>query len=163
MATISPCGQLMDSSEQTTARGGSLRCSSAHRSSCSSVLQTNRSRARGNSRLSTPRVCRMPRCRQTADGRLQQQSMICELLFPLSILSVKLNRKSLVIVLKMEIYHIDLSLYDALQPVVVRQLTGLLARLSGWSRSMGVRNAASASASARGKRSLSCRTLSRGQ
>ena len=35
--------------------------------------------------------------------------MICELLFPSSILSVKLNRKSLVIVLEMEIYIYDIS------------------------------------------------------
>jgi hypothetical protein len=35
--------------------------------------------------------------------------MICELLFPSSILAVKLNRKSLVIVLEMEIYIYDIS------------------------------------------------------
>jgi autophagy-related protein 18 len=35
--------------------------------------------------------------------------MICELLFPSSILAVKLNRKSLVIVLEMEIYVYDIS------------------------------------------------------
>jgi len=40
---------------------------------------------------------------------LQRQSMICELLFPSSILAVKLNRKSLVIVLEMEIYIYDIS------------------------------------------------------
>lgn len=35
--------------------------------------------------------------------------MICELLFPSSILSVKLNRKTLVIVLEVEIYIYDIS------------------------------------------------------
>ncbi|KAF8958844.1 WD40-repeat-containing domain protein [Flammula alnicola] len=39
----------------------------------------------------------------------KRQSMICELLFPSSILAVKLNRKSLVIVLEMEIYIYDIS------------------------------------------------------
>ncbi|KAF8800690.1 hypothetical protein BYT27DRAFT_7199888, partial [Phlegmacium glaucopus] len=38
-----------------------------------------------------------------------RQSMIRELLFPSSILAVKLNRKSLVIVLEMEIYVYDIS------------------------------------------------------
>lgn len=40
---------------------------------------------------------------------LQRQSMICELLFPSSILAVKLNRKTLVIVLENEIYIYDIS------------------------------------------------------
>ena len=40
---------------------------------------------------------------------MKRQSMICELLFPSSILAVKLNRKSLVIVLEMEIYVYDIS------------------------------------------------------
>ena len=35
--------------------------------------------------------------------------MICELLFPSSILAVKLNRKTLVIVLENEIYIYDIS------------------------------------------------------
>lgn len=35
--------------------------------------------------------------------------MICELLFPSSILAVKLNRKTLVIVLELEIYIYDIS------------------------------------------------------
>ena len=39
----------------------------------------------------------------------QRQSMICELLFPSSILAVKLNRKSLVIILETEIYIYDIS------------------------------------------------------
>ncbi|KIM35831.1 hypothetical protein M413DRAFT_449564 [Hebeloma cylindrosporum] len=39
----------------------------------------------------------------------KRNSMICELLFPSSILAVKLNRKSLVIVLEMEIYIYDIS------------------------------------------------------
>ncbi|KAF8223979.1 WD40 repeat-like protein [Tricholoma matsutake] len=39
----------------------------------------------------------------------KRQSMICELLFPSSILSVKLNRKTLVIVLETEIYIYDIS------------------------------------------------------
>ncbi|KIM78177.1 hypothetical protein PILCRDRAFT_75801 [Piloderma croceum F 1598] len=38
-----------------------------------------------------------------------RQSMICELLFPSSILAVKLNRKTLVIVLETEIYIYDIS------------------------------------------------------
>jgi len=42
-------------------------------------------------------------------AHIQRNSMICELLFPSSILSVKLNRKSLVIVLEMEIYIYDIS------------------------------------------------------
>lgn len=42
-------------------------------------------------------------------GSLQRQSMICELLFPSSILAVKLNRKTLVIVLETEIYIYDIS------------------------------------------------------
>ena len=41
--------------------------------------------------------------------RYQQNSMICELLFPPSILAVKLHRKSLIIVLEMEIYIYDIS------------------------------------------------------
>ncbi|KAG8991877.1 autophagy protein [Tulasnella sp. JGI-2019a] len=39
----------------------------------------------------------------------KRQSMICELLFPSSILTVKLNRKTLVIVLEVEIYIYDIS------------------------------------------------------
>ncbi|GJJ10717.1 autophagy protein [Clathrus columnatus] len=39
----------------------------------------------------------------------KRQSMICELLFPSSILAVKLNRKRLVIVLEAEIYIYDIS------------------------------------------------------
>lgn len=39
----------------------------------------------------------------------QRQSMICELLFPSSILAVKLNRKTLVVVLETEIYIYDIS------------------------------------------------------
>ncbi|KAF5320650.1 hypothetical protein D9611_013715 [Ephemerocybe angulata] len=39
----------------------------------------------------------------------KRQSMICELLFPSSILSVKMNRKTLVIVLEAEIYIYDIS------------------------------------------------------
>ncbi len=39
----------------------------------------------------------------------QRQSMICELLFPSSILAVKMNRKTLVIVLETEIYIYDIS------------------------------------------------------
>lgn len=39
----------------------------------------------------------------------KRQSMICELLFPSAILAVKLNRKSLVIVLETEIYIYDIS------------------------------------------------------
>lgn len=35
--------------------------------------------------------------------------MICELLFPSSILAVKLNRKTLVVVLEVEIYIYDIS------------------------------------------------------
>lgn len=46
---------------------------------------------------------------ETDETRLQRQSMICELLFPSSILSVKLNRKTLVIVLEAEIYIYDIS------------------------------------------------------
>jgi len=39
----------------------------------------------------------------------KRQSMICELLFPSSILAVKMNRKTLVIVLEAEIYIYDIS------------------------------------------------------
>ncbi|KAI0784072.1 WD40 repeat-like protein [Abortiporus biennis] len=39
----------------------------------------------------------------------KRQSMICELLFPSAILAVKLNRKTLVIVLETEIYIYDIS------------------------------------------------------
>jgi len=39
----------------------------------------------------------------------KRQSMICELLFPSSILAVKLNRKTLVIILETEIYIYDIS------------------------------------------------------
>ncbi|KAI0052038.1 WD40 repeat-like protein [Auriscalpium vulgare] len=39
----------------------------------------------------------------------KRQSMICELLFPSSILAVKMNRKTLVIVLENEIYIYDIS------------------------------------------------------
>jgi len=50
---------------------------------------------------------RMPT--QPLPYRHQRNSMICELLFSSSILAVKLNRKSLVIVLEMEIYIYDIS------------------------------------------------------
>ncbi len=43
--------------------------------------------------------------------------MICELLFPSSILSVKLNRKTLVIVLEVEIYVYDISNMKLLQVI----------------------------------------------
>lgn len=39
----------------------------------------------------------------------QRQSMICELLFPSSILAVKMNRKTLVVILENEIYIYDIS------------------------------------------------------
>ncbi|KDQ18780.1 hypothetical protein BOTBODRAFT_28280 [Botryobasidium botryosum FD-172 SS1] len=39
----------------------------------------------------------------------KRQSMICELLFPSSILAIKLNRKTLVVVLENEIYIYDIS------------------------------------------------------
>ncbi|EEB94775.1 hypothetical protein MPER_06356 [Moniliophthora perniciosa FA553] len=39
----------------------------------------------------------------------KRQSLICELLFPSSILTVKMNRKTLVIVLELEIYVYDIS------------------------------------------------------
>lgn len=39
----------------------------------------------------------------------KRQSLICELLFPASILAVKLNRKTLAIVLETEIYVYDIS------------------------------------------------------
>jgi autophagy-related protein 18 len=43
-------------------------------------------------------------------ARIQQrQSIICELLFPSAILSVKMNRKRLVVVLEAEIYIYDIS------------------------------------------------------
>lgn len=45
----------------------------------------------------------------TTSSSEQRQSMICELLFPSSILAVKLNRKTLVIVLETEIYIYDIS------------------------------------------------------
>jgi hypothetical protein len=48
---------------------------------------------------------RLHACRTIA----QRQSMICELLFPSSILAVKMNRKTLVIVLEAEIYIYDIS------------------------------------------------------
>ena len=47
--------------------------------------------------------------RLTSRISIQRQSMICELLFPSSILAVKLNRKTLVIVLEVEIYIYDIS------------------------------------------------------
>jgi hypothetical protein len=50
-----------------------------------------------------------PPTRMPTQYRYQRNSMICELLFPSSILAVKLNRKSLVIVLEMEIYIYDIS------------------------------------------------------
>lgn len=46
---------------------------------------------------------------QTESNLTQRQSMICELLFPSSILAVKLNRKTLVVVLEVEIYIYDIS------------------------------------------------------
>lgn len=39
----------------------------------------------------------------------QRQSTICELLFPTTILAVKLNRRRLVVVLEDEIYIYDIS------------------------------------------------------
>ncbi|KAJ6556646.1 WD40 repeat-like protein [Mycena vulgaris] len=55
----------------------------------------------------TPASTTSPRKLQIVNTK--RQSMICELLFPSSILSVKLNRKTLVIVLETEIYVYDIS------------------------------------------------------
>ena len=49
-------------------------------------------------------------------SRAQRQSMICELLFPSSILAVKLNRKTLVIVLEAEIYIYDIRVTQTASP-----------------------------------------------
>lgn len=48
-------------------------------------------------------------CSSRGSSYPQRQSMICELLFPSSILAVKLNRKTIVIVLEVEIYIYDIS------------------------------------------------------
>jgi autophagy-related protein 18 len=40
---------------------------------------------------------------------IQRQSTICELIFPTSVLSVKMNRKRLIVVLETEIYIYDIS------------------------------------------------------
>ncbi len=39
----------------------------------------------------------------------QRQSVICELLFPTTILAVRMNRKRLIVVLELEIYIYDIS------------------------------------------------------
>ena len=61
---------------------------------------------RAVSSCSTSIHCICPNERQT---EIQRQSMICELLFPSSILAVKLNRKMLIILLENEIYIYDIS------------------------------------------------------
>jgi autophagy-related protein 18 len=40
---------------------------------------------------------------------VKRQSTICELIFPTSVLSVKMNRKRLIVVLETEIYVYDIS------------------------------------------------------
>ena len=47
----------------------------------------------------------------------QRQSTICELLFPTSILGVKLNRKRMVVVLEEEIYIYDVSTMKLLHTI----------------------------------------------
>jgi autophagy-related protein 18 len=48
---------------------------------------------------------------------VQRESTICELLFPTSILSVKLNRKRMVVVLEEEIYIYDVSTMKLLHTI----------------------------------------------
>jgi autophagy-related protein 18 len=48
---------------------------------------------------------------------LQRQSTICELLFPTSVLAVKLNRKRMVVVLEEEIYIYDVSTMKLLHTI----------------------------------------------
>jgi hypothetical protein len=48
---------------------------------------------------------------------VQRQSTICELLFPTSILGVKLNRKRMVVVLEEEIYIYDVSTMKLLHTI----------------------------------------------
>ncbi|KAJ7662495.1 WD40-repeat-containing domain protein [Mycena rosella] len=55
----------------------------------------------------TPNASTSPRKLQIVNTK--RQSTICELLFPSSILAVKLNRKTLVIILETEIYVYDMS------------------------------------------------------
>ncbi|KAJ7448383.1 hypothetical protein FB451DRAFT_1533057, partial [Mycena latifolia] len=71
--------------------------SNSHSSSVSHSSATNSASGSGTS----------PRKLQIVNTK--RQSMICELLFPSSILAVKLNRKTLVIVLETEIYMYDIS------------------------------------------------------
>lgn len=52
----------------------------------------------------------------------QRQSLICELLFPSTILAVKLNRKALVIVLENEIYVYDIRYVFTCSSAIVRWL-----------------------------------------
>lgn len=47
----------------------------------------------------------------------QRQSTICELLFPTSVLAVKLNRKRMVVVLEEEIYIYDVSTMKLLHTI----------------------------------------------
>lgn len=49
--------------------------------------------------------------------RSQRQSIICELLFPTSILGVKLNRKRMVVILEEEIYIYDVSTMKLLHTI----------------------------------------------
>lgn len=48
---------------------------------------------------------------------LQRQSTICELLFPTSVLAVKLNRKRMVVVLEEEIYIYNVSTMKLLHTI----------------------------------------------
>lgn len=53
--------------------------------------------------------------RQAADA--QRQSTICELIFPTSVLAVKMNRKRLIVVLETEIYIYDISTMKLLHTI----------------------------------------------
>ncbi|KAJ7115529.1 WD40 repeat-like protein [Mycena crocata] len=66
-----------------------------------SSFNTNNNNGNNSANASSPRKLQIV--------NTKRQSMICELLFPSSILAVKLNRKTLVIVLETEIYVYDIS------------------------------------------------------
>jgi autophagy-related protein 18 len=60
-----------------------------------------------NTKVSSSLVLMYTRVKTGADG--SRQSTICELIFPTSVLSVKMNRKRLIVVLETEIYIYDIS------------------------------------------------------
>lgn len=72
----------------------------------------------------------------------QRQSLICELLFPSTILAAKLNRKTLVIVLEVEIYIYDIANMRLLHVIETTPNPEGTSRLPPCPRTIGTRTCA---------------------